>query len=211
MKSLRVRKEGKESMNRKISCLVVFLVLSAGASSLGVAEDAQTPPVPAAGLGSDYIIGPGDLLNIEVWKDPVLTRQVVVLPDGKIAYPLIGEMAAGGKTVAQLKKEIEQKIARYVPEAFLTVEVRQLNSMHIYVLGRVQAPGRTTLNANINVLQALAIAGGPTPYANRSKIRIFRYEGEKTKVFSFDYDDVTAGKELHTNIELKRGDVVYVP
>jgi len=84
-------------MNRKISCLVVFLVLSVGASSLGVAEDAQTPPVPAAGLGSDYIIGPGDLLNIEVWKDPVLTRQVVVLPDGKIAYPLIGEMAAGGK------------------------------------------------------------------------------------------------------------------
>ena len=200
-------------MNRKISCLVVILFLLAGAASSGFAEDAPVgpSPVPAAGLGSDYVIGPGDLLNIEVWKDPVLTRQVVVLPDGNIAYPLIGELVAGGRTVAQLKKEIEQKIARYVPEAVLTVEVRQLNSMHIYVLGRVQAPGRTTLNANINVLQALAIAGGPTPYANRSKVRIFRYEGEKTKVFSFDYDDVTAGKELHTNIELKRGDVVYVP
>ena len=166
-----------------------------------------TSPARAA----DYIIGPGDQLGIEVWKDPALTRTVTVLPDGKITFPLIGELEAGGKTVAQLKKEIEEKIARYVPNSTTTVEVRQSNSMYIYVLGRVNTPGRTILNANVNVLQALAIAGGPNTFANRTRIRIFRQEGGKTLSFPFDYDEVTAGKELQMNIELKRGDVIFVP
>lgn len=160
---------------------------------------------------ADYIIGPGDQLGIEVWKDAALTRVVTVLPDGKISFPLIGELEAGGKTVAQLKKEIEEKIARYVPDSTTTVEVRQMNSLHIYVLGRVNAPGRTILNSNVNVLQALAIAGGPNTFANRTRIRIFRQEGGKTLSFPFNYDDVTAGKELQMNIELKRGDVIFVP
>lgn len=160
---------------------------------------------------ADYTIGPGDQLGIEVWKDAALTRVVTVLPDGKISFPLIGELEAGGKTVAQLKKEIEQKIARYVPDSTTTVEVRQSNSMHIYVLGRINAPGRLILNANVNVLQALAIAGGPNTFANRTRIRIFRQEGGKTLSFPFNYDDVTAGKELQMNIEVKRGDVIFVP
>ncbi|MDO8739621.1 polysaccharide biosynthesis/export family protein [Candidatus Deferrimicrobium sp.] len=160
---------------------------------------------------ADYIIGPGDQLGIEVWKDAALTRVVTVLPDGKISFPLIGELEAGGKTVAQLKKEIEQKIARYVPDSTTTVEVRQSNSLHIYVLGRINAPGRLILNANVNVLQALAIAGGPNTFANRTRIRIFRQEGGKTLSFPFNYNDVTAGKELQMNIELKRGDVIFVP
>jgi len=165
------------------------------------------PAVPETG----YRIGPGDILNIEVWKDPILTRQVNVLPDGKIAFPLIGEITAEGKTVSQLKKEIEGRLARYVQDAVITVEVRQMNSYHIYVLGRVNAPGRTILSANVNVLQALAIAGGPNAFANRSRIRIFRQEGEKTLILSFDYDDVTAGKNMESNILLRRGDVVFVP
>ncbi|MCR4309337.1 MAG: polysaccharide biosynthesis/export family protein [Deltaproteobacteria bacterium] len=160
---------------------------------------------------ADYTIGPGDQLGIEVWKDLALTRVVTVLPDGKISFPLIGELEAGGKTVAQLKKEIEQKIARYVPDSTTTVEVRQSNSLHIYVLGRINAPGRLILNANVNVLQALAIAGGPNTFANRTRIRIFRQEGGKTLSFPFNYNDVTAGKELQMNIELKRGDVIFVP
>ena len=165
--------------------------------------------IPAG--AADYIIGPGDQLAIEVWKDAALTRVVTVLPDGKISFPLIGELEAGGMTVAELKKEIEQKIARYVPNSTTTVEVRQSNSMHIYVLGRVNTPGRTLLNSNVNVLQALAIAGGPNTFANRTRIRIFREEKGKTVIFPFDYDDVTAGKDLKTNIELKRGDVIFVP
>lgn len=168
-------------------------------------------PVVTGEFGPVYVIGPGDQLGIDVWKDPVLTRQVVVLPDGKISFPLIGEIAAGGKTVPELKKEIETRLSRYVTDVIVTVEVRQLNSMHVYVLGRVNAPGRFMLAANVNVLQALAIAGGPTPYANRSKIRIFRQEGGRTMTHSFDYDEVTAGREHGMNMALKRGDVIFVP
>ena len=176
-------------------------------ASVPAEEKAPAPAVPDTG----YQIGPGDVLNVEVWRDPVLTRQVVVLPDGKIAYPLVGEIDAAGKTVSQLRKEIAGKLARYVQDAVITVEVRQMNSLQIYVLGRVNIPGRTVLNANANVLQALAIAGGPNPFANRSRIRIFRQEGEKTVIIPFDYDDVTAGKNLESNIVLRRGDVVFVP
>ena len=170
--------------------------------------------VPAAQpetFGPEYRIGPGDQLGIEVWKDQALTRAVVVLPDGKISFPLIGEIVAGGKTVAELKKEIEGKLAPYIQNLVLTVEVRQLNSTQIYVLGRVNAPGRVILTGNVDVLQALAIAGGPNSFANRSDIRVFRKEGGGTVIIPFDYDDVTAGKKLETNILLRRGDVVFVP
>ena len=166
---------------------------------------------PAAVPETGYQIGPGDILNIEVWKDPVLTRPVTVLPDGKIAFPLVGEIAAEGKTVSQLKKEVEGKLARYVQDAVITVEVRQMGSLHIYVLGRVNAPGRSILSANVNVLQALAIAGGPDQFAKISRIKIFRREGRKTVIIPFDYDDVTAGKNMESNILLRRGDVVFVP
>jgi len=179
-------------------------------------EKASVPaPAPVASLSAvpetGYRIGPGDVLNIEVWKDPILTRLVTVLPDGRIAYPLVGEIVAAGKTVSQLKKEIEGKLARYLQDAVITVEVRQMNSLQIYVLGRVNVPGRSVLSSNLNVLQALAIAGGPNAFANRSNIRIFREEEGKTQVIPFDYDDVTSGKNLGSNIQLRRGDVVFVP
>jgi len=160
----------------------------------------------------EYRIGPGDVLNIEVWKDAALSRQVAVLPDGKISFPLIGELTAGDRTVAELKKEIESKISRFVPDSPLTVEVRQVNSLHVYVLGRVNAPGRFILTSNVTVLQALAIAGGPNAFANRSKIRIFREKGGKTTMSPpFDYDEVTAGRNIETNVLLERGDVIHVP
>ena len=171
------------------------------------AEPAKTHPVMP-----DYRIGPGDVLSIEVWKDVALSRLVTVLPDGKISFPLVGELTAGDRTVAELKKEIEGKISRYVSDSPLTVEVRKVNSLHVYVLGRVNAPGRFVLTSNVTVLQALAIAGGPNAFANRSQIRILRQEGGKTvRSPAFDYDDVTAGKHLETNVLLQRGDVIYVP
>jgi polysaccharide export outer membrane protein len=177
------------------------------ASSGWGAEPGGTQPVVQG-----YRIGPGDVLNIEVWKDTALSRQVTVLPDGKISFPLIGELTAGDRTVAELKKEIEEKIARFVPDSPLTVEVRQVNSLHIYVLGRVNAPGRFILTSNVTILQALAIAGGPNAFANRTKIRIFREKGGATIMSpAFDYDEVTAGRRIETNVLLGRGDVIYVP
>ena len=168
-------------------------------------------PLWAGEEGRDYVIGPGDVLDISVWKDETLTRSVVVLPDGKISFPLIGEVMAREKTVAQLKKEIEEKLSPFVPDVTLSFEVKQVNSLLIYVIGRVNTPGRFLLNVNVNVLQALSIAGGLTPFAKRDKIKIFRQEGDKTNILHFQYDSVVGGKNLEQNIMLMRGDVIVVP
>ena len=182
-------------------------------------------PAPAQGAEAalpataepDYRIGPGDQLSIEVWKDKDLARLVTVLPDGRVAYPMVGEVVAAGKTVAQLQKEIEGKLSLYVKDAVITVEVRQVNSLIIYVLGHVRGggaggmSGRFFLTSNVDVLQALATAGGPDTFAKMSRIKIFRREGSKTVIIPFDYDDVIAGKNLESNILLRRGDVVVVP
>ncbi len=178
----------------------LFIILIVASSVVWAAEEDK-----------DYVIGPGDVLDISVWKDETLTRSVVVLPDGKISFPLIGEVAAGGKTVAQLKKDIQEKLVPFVPDVTLSLEVKQVNSMLIYVIGRVNAPGRFVLNVNVNVLQALSMAGGFNPFAKRDKIKIFRQEGDKTHIFHFQYDSVVDGKQLEQNIMLKRGDVVVVP
>jgi polysaccharide export outer membrane protein len=192
---------------RKI--LILFAVVSWAVLAAPVRAAEPGGPQPVV---QEYRIGPGDVLNIEVWKDAALSRQVVVLPDGKISFPLIGELTAGDRTVAELKKEIEGNISRFVPDSPLTVEVRQINSLHIYVLGRVNAPGRFVLTSNVTVLQALAIAGGPNAFANRNKIRIFREKRGKTTMSPpFDYDEVTAGRNIETNVLLERGDVIFVP
>jgi polysaccharide export outer membrane protein len=158
-----------------------------------------------------YTIGAGDVLDISVWNNEALTKQVTVLPDGKIHFPLIGEVAVGGKTISLLKKELEVKISHFVPNPNLSVMVQQLNSMLIYVIGKVNNPGRFVMNAEVDVLQALAMAGGLNPFAKRNDIKIFRKIKDKTKIFEFEYDDVTDGKNLKQNIQLKRGDVVVVP
>ncbi len=172
-----------------------------------------TEPTPSrkALSATDYVIGPGDVIGISVWKDDSLTRTVVVLPDGKITFPLLGDLVAGGKTVAQLKQDLESGLTRYVADSSVTVEVKQSNSMIIYIIGRVNAPGRQVLVANTNVLQALAMAGGVNPFARKSKVKIFRQEDGRTAMFLFDYDEVAEGRHLEMNIELKRGDVIIVP
>jgi polysaccharide export outer membrane protein len=159
----------------------------------------------------DYVIGPGDVLDISVWKDEALTKLVPVLPDGTISFPLVGQMIAAGKTVGQLHSELQSKLVRFVPNVTLNVQVQQVNSMIIYVIGRVNNPGRFVLNTNVNVLQALAMAGGLNPFAKRSKIKIQRQEKNQTRVFDFDYDEVSKGENLEQNIVLERGDVIVVP
>jgi len=159
----------------------------------------------------DYIVGPGDVLFISVWQDQTLTQSVPVRPDGRISFPLIGEIMAADKTVAQLQKEIEDKISRYVTDPVLTVGVEEIKSILIYVIGRVNSPGRFDLNGNINVLQALAIAGGCNTFADTRNIRVFRQAGNKTSIMNFNYNDVSSGKNLEQNIMLERGDVIVVP
>jgi polysaccharide export outer membrane protein len=163
--------------------LVALFLLALIPFPLRAAEKEAALPGPEAEAAlqataePDYRIGPGDQLNIEVWKDKDLARLVTVLPDGKVAYPMVGEVVAVGKTVAQLQKEIERKLSLYVKDAVITVEVRKVNSLQIYVLGRVKTPGRSLLTSNTDVLQALAIAGGPTSSPNCPGSRSFAGKG----------------------------------
>ena len=183
----------------------LFVCLTAVALPAGAVDSAM----PAA--GQDYVIGPGDVLEISVWKEEALTKLVTVLPDGKIQFPLIGEAMASGLTVTELKKEIETRLARFVPDPVLSVSLHQMNSLMIYVVGKVNNPGRFVLNTNVDVLQALAMSGGLNSFAKRGQIKIFRKNNGETKSFDFDYDDVSEGKSLEQNIQLMRGDVIVVP
>ncbi len=157
-----------------------------------------------------YKIGPGDILEISVWKNQDLTRNVVVLPDYTIRFPLIGEIKVGGHTAAWLEETLTSRLEKYIPEPVLSVSVSQTTSMAIYIIGKVNSPGRFGINDNINVLQGLAIAGGLNPFANDEEIKIFRKLGDQTTIFTFNYDTASKGKSLEQNITLKRGDVIVV-
>jgi polysaccharide biosynthesis/export protein len=161
-------------------------------------------------LDRNYEIGPGDVLQISVWKNEDLTRQVVVLPDGQIHFPLVKEVTAAGKSVNELEKILVEKLVAYVPEPDLSINVTQVNSMVIYVIGKVNSPGRFAMNTRIDVLQALAVAGGLNPFAKEKEINVFRKIEGKTKIFIFNYKEVSEGDNLEQNIMLERGDVIVV-
>ncbi len=188
--------------------LFIFVLLLTGFTILCPASADSEAPYP---LFEEYKIGTGDILDISVWKDPALTKQVIVLPDGKIHFPLVGELVAEGRSVAQLKDELESKIRVYIPDPVLSVSIAQVNSMLLYVIGKVNRPGHFGLSSRINVLQALSMAGGLNPFAQEKKIKIYRQQNGKTIQFPFNYRDVAEGAGLSQNITLQRGDVIVVP
>jgi polysaccharide biosynthesis/export protein len=206
----------KKKMSR-----VILIIVFAGLfgvfyhTALWAGNSAVTTPGAnsAANLNNEgnYVIGPGDLIDISVWRDEALSRSCIVRPDGFISFPLTGEIMAAGRTASQLKSEMESRLSRYVPDLTLSLEIKQINSLIIYVLGKVNNPGRFILNADTNVLQALATAGGLNIFADSRGIRIFRQGTNETIVYPFDYDEVVRGKRLEQNIYLKRGDVVVIP
>ncbi|MCD4719606.1 MAG: polysaccharide biosynthesis/export family protein [Desulfobacula sp.] len=183
-------------MKRKIVILTAAVFLFAAAVS--------------AAYAGDYRIGPGDVLDISVWKNPDLTKQLAVLPDGMIHFPLVKELKVGGITVNELEKMLVDKLKKYVPEPDLSISVVQVNSMMIYVIGKVNHPGRFSINTNIDVMQALAVAGGLNPFAKEKEIVIFRKRDGKTISFNFNYEEASEGKNLAQNIMLVRGDVIVV-
>lgn len=165
--------------------------------------------VPAAFAGN-YLIGPGDVLEIAVWKNPDLTKQVVVLPDGRIHFPLVKSIKVEGITVEELETILCARLKDYVPEPDLFISIAQVNSMMVYIVGKVNKPGRFPIYTNIDVLQALAMAGGVNPFAKEKEINIFRKTDDKMKIFSFNYKEVSEGENLEQNIMLNRGDVIVV-
>lgn len=161
---------------------------------------------------SDYLIKPGDVLHISVWLESDLDREeVLVRPDGGITFPLAGDIQAAGKTVAALNTEISAKVAGYIREAVVTVAIKAISGNSVYVVGEVTKPGAYVMNPTLDVLQALALAGGTTPYASQGNIIVLRREGEGQRAISFDYKAIKKGANLDQNITLQAGDVVLVP
>ncbi|MBW2661625.1 MAG: polysaccharide biosynthesis/export family protein [Deltaproteobacteria bacterium] len=169
--------------------------------------------IGTAGLQAEdtYLLGPEDLLEISVWKDTELTREIIVQPDGYFSFPLAGQILAGGRSIAAIQKELNQKLSSYVPDPTVTVLLRKVQSYAVYVVGKVNRPGHFVLGRKVNVMQALSMAGGLTPFASSGNILILREGAEKQEKYQFDYDDIANGKNLDQNIDLKSGDVVVVP
>jgi polysaccharide biosynthesis/export protein len=158
-----------------------------------------------------YLLGPEDSIEVSVWKEPELTKQLVVRPDGKITYPLIGEVQAAGKTVKQLQEEILKRLEKFVTDAHVTVILLKAQNYKIYVTGKVNKPGDFMIGKPVNVMQAIAMAGGLTPFASPGSIMVLRSIGGKEEVFPFNYKDVARGQLLEQNRTLLPGDVVVVP
>ncbi|OGQ98258.1 MAG: hypothetical protein A2521_02705 [Deltaproteobacteria bacterium RIFOXYD12_FULL_57_12] len=199
-------------LNKLRTLLLLFLaatlLVGMGMGRAVAATAAEAGPAMAA--DSSYVIGAGDLLAISVWKNADLTGLVPVLPDNTISFPLVGELVAGGRTVGQLQEELARRLAQFVTDPVLSVVVREVRSLMVYVIGKVNKPGRFELNGNITVLQGLALAGGLNPFAERNEIKVFRVEGG-SEVIPFRYDDVAEGGSLAQNILLRRGDTIVVP
>ena len=158
-----------------------------------------------------YQLGPEDVIEISVWKEPDLTKQLAIRPDGKISYPLIGEIQAAGKTVKQVREEISKRLEKFVTDAQVTVILIKTQYYKIYVMGKVNKPGEFLVGRPANVMQALAMAGGLTPFASPSKIVVLRRVGGTEQTFPFDYKSVSRGEFLEQNVILLPGDVVVVP
>jgi polysaccharide export outer membrane protein len=165
----------------------------------------------AAANQSLYHIGAGDTLEISVWRDDSLSREVLVPPDEVISFPLIGDINVAGMTVADLRKVITKRLSDYVPDATVTVILKSFTSLRAYVIGKVKNPGMYGITLDTNVMQILSMAGGLNPYASEDKINILRQiKGSSVKI-PFSYSEVLKGRNLEQNIILQRGDVVVVP
>jgi polysaccharide export outer membrane protein len=163
-------------------------------------------------VGDDYIIGPSDVLAINVWKDSELTRTVTVRPDGKISLPLIGELAVSGLTAASVQRLIAQRLTEYISTPQVAVIVQEVKSQTYIVVGRIAKPGAYQLGKPTTVLESIAIAGGFLDFAKVSKVSIIRRRaGGPSETLHFDYKKVIKGQNPEQNVELKSGDIIIVP
>ena len=194
----------------RILLISVCIILSSCGAAQSVQPDAETQSISSTVIPS-YKIGPGDVLRISVWKEEGMEQEVLVKPDGGITFPLAGDIQASGLTTQELTEELKSKLRRYIPNPVVTVSVLQSISNKIYVVGKVNRPGEYKATHYMDVLQALSLAGGLTPYAESDEIKVIRRKDGKKEVFEFDYDEVISGEKLEMNIILEAGDTIAVP
>ena len=158
-----------------------------------------------------YVIQPNDVLEIFVWKEPELSRKVLVRPDGRISFPLAQDFQAAGLTPEKLTARVENLLKDYIETPMVTVIVDQIQHYRVYVTGNVNNPGSFTMEEPITVLQALSLAGSFGEFADTSKVQIVRIIDGENQFIPFHYKEFIEGKNTDQNIQLKSGDVVVVP
>jgi polysaccharide export outer membrane protein len=206
----------KMGLSNSIKCLL-FLIIACGIGflhqSMAADKTNASPKETKKEIVTDpsYIIGPLDVLEIQVWKEPDFSRQVLVRPDGKITLPLVGDIPASGMNTMGLKVLLSEKLEDFVSKPEVTVIVLESHSKNFYIIGKITRPGTYPLNPDMTVLQAISVAGGLAEWADKDSIRIIRRSGGKEEILLFDYDKVISGKKLEQNILLKPNDTVIVP
>jgi polysaccharide biosynthesis/export protein len=181
---------------------------------LGLVLASAVPTIADAAPLADvaYTVKPGDTLLVSVWKEPDLQGPVLVRPDGQFSFPLAGQMDARNKTVQELQQELTAKLKKYISDPVVTVSIQEIKGNKVYVIGQVQKPGDFVVNPRVDVMQALSMAGGTTPFAALGDIMILRRnEAGQQQALPFKYTDVVRGRNLQQNIMLQAGDVVVVP
>jgi polysaccharide export outer membrane protein len=199
------------SILRAVGAVVLVAMVMAGGTLFLAPIDVRgaqgTPPA----VDPSYRLGAEDVMMISVWKDEQLTREVVVRPDGVFSFPLVGDVQAEDRTVEEIRADLIKRLTKYIPNPNVSVAVTKVLSYKVYVVGRVNKPGEYLIGHYTDVLQALSLAGGLTPFAAENNIKVIRRMKGQQQVFPFRYGDVRKGHDLEQNILLQRGDVVTVP
>jgi len=190
---------------------VVFALLLLALVGTGVAAESQVGSKPAGVTLPNYHLQPGDVITVSVWKETDLQTDVLVRPDGGFSFALAGEVEAVGKTVDEVRLILVDRLKKFIPNPVVTVAVKLIGGNRIYVVGRVVHAGDFPLSSPLDVMQAIALAGGTTPFAAINDIVILRRQNGEQQALHFHYSDVARGKELAQNVLLQTGDTVVVP
>ncbi|MBI4485044.1 MAG: polysaccharide biosynthesis/export family protein [Acidobacteria bacterium] len=182
---------------------------SGGTTSAG-SNAAAVPPDAWANDAATYRIGPEDVLDISVWKNPELSRTVPVRPDGNVSLPLVDDIKAAGLTPAALRDQVTARLAEFIPAPEVSVMVREVHSRKVAVIGAVKTPGRFELKSPMTVLEAIALAQGFTDFASRDRIVVLRQNGSTTLRMRFNYSRI-ADDEAQENFFVQPGDIIVVP
>jgi polysaccharide export outer membrane protein len=195
-----------------LSCALLPASLRAQNAPVASASQEHEATVSAAKPhDNSFVIGNDDVLAINVWKEPDISRSIPVRSDGKISLPLVGEVQAAGLTPLKLEKDIAGKLKNYISEPEVTVMVQQVNSQKFNILGQVARPGSYVIANSTTVLDAIALAGGFRDFAKQKSIYVLRQGGAGDSRIPFNYKDVSQGKNMSQNIKLQPGDTIIVP
>ena len=193
-----------------VGCVVALQAVLAGCFGQDLQYRGMSAPP------TEFLIGPEDVLVVTVWRNQDLSKEVIVRPDGKISLPLIGDVEAAGLTAQALSKHIAEALAEFMSTPTVSVQVKEINSYHIFVVGEVTKPGKIVLKSFTTVIQGISYAGGFTNFASRNNVHVLRMvkngQGESKQVMiPVPYQDIVQGKNLEANFILKAGDVIVVP